>query len=82
MKMMLEEIEGELARFIPDEGPSYHVTKKLLPENYRIGELYEVTIEGEQVFAINPLKEETQERLAKMKQKRVNLLNKKNGKFQ
>lgn len=78
MKMMLEEIEGELARFIPDKGASFHVKKELLPENYQIGEMYEVTVDGEQVLGIDPLKEETQERLAKMKQKRAHLLNKKN----
>ncbi|MEK6189703.1 MAG: DUF3006 domain-containing protein [Carnobacterium alterfunditum] len=76
--MMLEEIEGEQARFIPDEGLPIHITKEFLPQNYRIGEIYEVTIEGERVLGIIPLKEETQKRLAKMKQKRVNLLNKKN----
>ncbi|WP_251006014.1 DUF3006 domain-containing protein [Carnobacterium sp. ISL-102] len=76
--MMLEEIEGEQARFIPDEGSPIHVAKKNLPHNYRIGEIYEVTIEGERVLDIVPLKEETQKRLAKMKQKRVDLLNKKN----
>lgn len=80
MKMVLEEIEGELARFIPDEGPLIHVKKDCLPENYRIGELYEVTIEDEQVIVIKPLKKETEERLAKMKQKRANLLNKKQHK--
>ena len=77
MKMMLEEIEGELARFIPDEGPVVHVKKDSLPENYHIGELYEVTIEDERVIAIKPLKKETEEKLAKMKQKRTKLLNKK-----
>ena len=77
MKMVLEEIEGELARFIPDEGPSVHVKKDRLPENYHIGELYEVTIDGDRVIAIKHLKEETDERLAKMRQKRANLLNKK-----
>lgn len=77
--MMLEEIEGEQARFIPDEGSPIHVAKDFLPQNYRIGEIYEVTIEGERVLDIVPLKEETQKRLAKMKQKRVDLLNKKNG---
>lgn len=76
--MMLEEIEGEQARFIPDEGLPIHVAKNYLPENYQIGEIYEVTIEGERVLDILPLKEETQKRLAKMKQKRANLLNKKN----
>lgn len=75
--MMLEEIEGEQARFIPDEGLPIHVAKNYLPENYQIGEIYEVTIEGERVLDILPLKEETQKRLAKMKQKRANLLNKK-----
>lgn len=80
LKMMLEEIEGEQARFIPDEGLPIHIAKDYLPENYQIGELYEVTIAGEQVVAIAPLKEETQKRLAKMKQKRANLLNKKNKK--
>jgi len=76
--MMLEEIEGEQARFIPDEGLPIHIAKEFLPQNYRIGEIYELTIEGERVLCIIPLKEETQKRLAKMKQKRVNLLNKKN----
>jgi len=76
--MMLEEIEGEQARFIPDEGLPIHIAKEFLPQNYRIGEIYELTIEGERVLGIIPLKEETQKRLAKMKQKRVNLLNKKN----
>lgn len=78
MKMMLEEIEGNLARFIPDKGEPFHVNKNLLPKDFRIGELYEVTIEEEQVLSIKSLKEETQERLAKMRQKRANLLNKKN----
>lgn len=77
MKMVLEEIEGELARFIPDEGPLVLVKKNRLPENYHLGELYEVSIEGERVIAIKPLKKETEERLAKMKQKRAKLLNKK-----
>lgn len=27
MKMVLEEIEGDLARFIPDEGASFHIKK-------------------------------------------------------
>lgn len=77
MKMVLEEIEGELARFVPDEGPLVLVKKNCLPENYHLGELYEVSIEGERVIAIKPLKKETEERLAKMKQKRAKLLNKK-----
>lgn len=77
MKMVLEEIEGELARFIPDKGPLVHVKKDHLPKNYHIGELYEVTIEDERVIAIKPLKKETEDRLAKMKQKRSKLLNKK-----
>ncbi|WP_407372427.1 hypothetical protein [Carnobacterium sp.] len=77
MKMVLEEIEGELARFIPDEGPLVHVKKDRLPENYRLGELYEVTIEDERIISIKPLKKETEERFAKMKQKRAKLLNKK-----
>ena len=51
--------------------------KDSLPENYHIGELYEVTIEDERVIAIKLLKKETEERLAKMKQKRTKLLNKK-----
>ncbi|AGY81347.1 DUF3006 family protein [Carnobacterium inhibens] len=76
MKMVLEEIEGDLARFIPDEGASFHVKKSLLPEKYQIGEVYEVTISEGQVSMIEPLKEETQERLAKMRQKRKKLLNK------
>ncbi|MEK4948501.1 MAG: DUF3006 family protein [Carnobacterium inhibens] len=76
MKMVLEEIEGDLARFIPDEGASFHIKKSLLPENYQIGEVYEVTISEGQVSMIEPLKEETQERLAKMRQKRKKLLNK------
>ena len=47
-----------------------------MPEKYQIGELYEVNISEGQVSMIEPLKEETQERLAKMRQKRKKLLNK------
>ena len=82
MKLVLEEIEGKIARLVPDDTrlhPQYISVDKL-PKNIVIGDVFEVEVElpSFTLVALKKIKNERERRLRDMKRKREDLLNRNN----
>lgn len=79
MKMVLEEIEGKIARLVPDDTRlhPHYVSVEKLPENTVIGDVFEVEVElpSFTLVKMKKIENEREKRLADMKRKRENLLN-------
>lgn len=75
MEVVLEEIEGTVARLVPDDGDSpIHLSIDQLPVNYEIGAVYDFKFtEGEPHLTL--LEDETKRRLKRIRSKRETLLN-------
>lgn len=78
MKMVLEEIDGRIARLIPDNDhfPASYVDISKLPKGCRLGEVFEVEVDlpSFEPVKITRIDGEREERLRKMKEKRERLL--------
>lgn len=78
MKMVLESIEGEIARLIPDNPhlqPQY-VSLKKMPKNSAVGDVFEVEVDlpSFKPVTITRLENEREKRMKRMKKKREQLL--------
>lgn len=78
MKMVLEEIEENIARLIPDSGAApFYLEIKHLPEKCQLGDVLNVYYQKENnqtTRLIEKLPNEAEQRLALMKAKREALL--------
>lgn len=82
MRAVLEEIEGNLAKFVPDDNHAPILAEaSLLPQSYTLGDVFEIHFTAKdsgKIKSISILSGEKEKRLAKMKEKREAIKKKKN----
>lgn len=75
MKAVFEEINGEMAVFIPDDLPkTYELPVTSLPESARMGDVFEVSVNEEDEIKLGerlPKEREKRERSAKRKREQL-----------
>lgn len=77
MRAVLEAVEGNVARFIPDDESSpIHIPLGQVPSDVQIGSVCEVTVDSKG-YTIRLLSSETQKRRNRIKAKREALLKRK-----
>ncbi|ALV20681.1 MAG: DUF3006 family protein [Carnobacterium sp.] len=80
MKVVLEEIEGAVARLIPDDGSEpIHIAVQSLPVESELGDVFEIDYQrrdNQTAPQLTLLPNEKSERMARMKAKREALLKK------
>lgn len=75
MKAVFEELNGEMAVFVV-EGPQeiFHLEASLLPEDARVGDVYEVRVDGARLVLVEKLEDERHAREVSAQSKREELL--------